>query len=53
MIGFETTGNYRRTLAYFLHDESLELRLIPNFALARTREAMHNSWTRTTPRTRR
>ena len=49
LIGFETTGNYRRTLAYFLHDESLELGVIPNLALARTREAMHNSWDKNDP----
>jgi hypothetical protein len=44
VIGFEATGNYHRPLAYFLHREGFELRLIPTVALARTREAMHNSW---------
>jgi transposase len=43
MIGFEATGNYHRPLAYFLHRQGFALRLIPTLALARTREAMHNS----------
>ena len=33
LIGFEATGNYHRTLAYFLHHEGFELRLIPTLAL--------------------
>lgn len=44
LVGFEATGNYHRPLAYFLHRQGFELRLIPTLALARTREAMHNSW---------
>jgi transposase len=44
LIGFEATGNYHRPLAYFLYQQDFELRLIPTVALARTREAMHNSW---------
>jgi transposase len=51
LIGFEATGNYHRPLAYFLHRQGFELRLIPTLALARTREAMHNSWIRTIPKT--
>jgi transposase len=43
-IGFEPTGNYHRALAYFLHSEGFHLELISSVALARTREAMHNSW---------
>jgi len=39
LIGFEATGNYHRPLAYFLHRQGFELRLIPTLALARTREA--------------
>ena len=49
LIGFETTGNYRRTLTYFLDQASLKVRLIPTLALARTREAMHNSWDKNDP----
>jgi transposase len=44
LIGFEATGDYHRPLAYFLHRQGFELRLISTVALARTREAMHNSW---------
>ena len=39
LIGFEATSNYHRPLAYFLHGQGFELRLIPTLALARTREA--------------
>src|SRR3984957_9536270 len=49
LIGFEATGNYHRPLAYFLHEHGFELRLIPTLALARTREAMHNSWDKNDP----
>ena len=50
LIGFEATGNYHRPLAYFLHHQGFELRLIPTLALARTREAMHNSWDKNDPK---
>jgi len=50
LIGFEATGNYHRPLAYFLHARGFELRLIPTMALARTREAMHNSWDKNDPK---
>ena len=50
LIGFEATGNYHRPLAYFLHRQGFELRLIPTLALARTREAMHNSWDKNDPK---
>jgi transposase len=50
VIGFEATGNYHRPLAYFLHRQGFELRLIPTLALARTREAMHNSWDKNDPK---
>jgi hypothetical protein len=33
LIGFEATGNYRRPLAYFVHRQGFELRLIPTLAL--------------------
>jgi transposase len=49
-IGFEPTGNYHRALAYFLHSEGFELQLISSLALARTREAMHNSWDKNDPK---
>lgn len=50
LIGFEATGNYHRTLAYFLHHQGFALRLIPTLALARTREAMHNSRDKNDPK---
>jgi transposase len=50
LVGFEATGNYHRPLAYFLHRQGFELRLIPTLALARTREAMHNSWDKNDPK---
>ncbi len=50
LIGFEATGNYHRPLAYFLYQQGFELRLIPTLALARTREAMHNSWDKNDPK---
>ena len=50
LIGFEATGNYHRPLAYFLHAQGFALRLIPTMALARTREAMHNSWDKNDPK---
>jgi transposase len=50
VIAFEATGNYHRPLAYFLHRHGFALRLIPTLALARTREAMHNSWDKNDPK---
>ena len=50
VVGFEATGNYHRPLAYFLHGQGFELRLIPTLALVRTREAMHNSWDKNDPK---
>ena len=49
-IGFEATGNYHRAIAYFLHSEGFHLELISSVALARTREAMHNSWDKNDPK---
>jgi transposase len=49
-IGFEPTGNYHRPLAYFLHSQGFQLQLISSLALARTREAMHNSWDKNDPK---
>src|SRR5271170_3942144 len=49
-IGFEPTGNYHRALTYFLHSEGFQLELIFSLAVARTREAMHNSWDKNDPK---
>ena len=50
VAGFEATGNYHRPLAWRLIDASLEARLISSVALARTREALHNSWDKNDPK---
>lgn len=43
-VGFEATGNYHRPLAHYLGQAGFELKLISSVGLARTREALHNSW---------
>ena len=43
-IGFEATGNYHRTLAWRLIGAGFHIHLISSVALARIREALHNSW---------
>jgi transposase len=48
-IVFEPTGNYHRPLAHFLMAEGFHLSLAPSLAVARTREAMHNSWDKNDP----
>ena len=50
LVGFEATGNYHRTLAHRLLSAGFELRLISSVALARTREALHNSWDKNDPK---
>ena len=49
-IGFEATGNYHRPLAHHLGQAGFELKLISSVALARTREALHNSWDKNDPK---
>lgn len=49
-VAFEATGNYHRPLAHFLRTEGFQLSLIPSLAVARTREAMHNSWDKNDPK---
>jgi transposase len=49
-IGFEATGNYHRTLAHFLGRCGFELKLVSSVSLARTREALHNSWDKNDPK---
>lgn len=50
VIGFEATGNYHRTLAFFLGKKGFALRLISSVAAARTREALYNSWDKNDPK---
>lgn len=49
-IAFEATGNYHRPLAHFLLSQGFHLELIPSLAVARRREAMHNSWDKNDPK---
>lgn len=49
-IGFEATGNYHRTMMYHLGAAGFELKLVSSVALARTREALHNSWDKNDPK---
>ena len=41
---FEATGNYHRALAYRLGTAGFDVKLVSSVALARTREALSNSW---------
>ncbi|OJX12319.1 MAG: IS110 family transposase [Caedibacter sp. 37-49] len=50
IVGFEATGNYHRCLAWRLLTEKFHLKLISSVALARTREALHNSWDKNDPK---
>lgn len=44
IVGLEATGNYHRTMAWNLLQAGFDVRLISSVAMARTREALHNSW---------
>lgn len=50
LIALEPTGDYHRNLAYFLKAQDFELRLVSSIAVARTREALHNSWDKNDPK---
>ena len=50
LIGFEPTGDYHRNLAYFLKKEGFDLCLVSSLAVARTRDALHNSWDKNDPK---
>ena len=49
-VAFEATGNYHRALAYYLSRAGFETKLVSSVALARTREALHNSWDKNDPK---
>lgn len=49
-VAFEATGNYHRNLSYYLSTLNIKLHLISSLALARTREALHNSWDKNDPK---
>lgn len=46
----EATGNYHRALTYHLATAGFEGKLVLSVALARTREALHNSWDKNDPK---
>ena len=49
-VGLEPTGHYHRPLAWRLLQAGFDVRLISSVALARTREALHNSWDKNDPK---
>ena len=49
-VAFEATGNYHRALAYRLGVADFEVKLVSSVALARTREALNNSWDKNDPK---
>jgi transposase len=49
-IAFEPTGDYHRALAYVLGQAGFRLSLVSSIAVARTREALYNSWDKNDPK---
>jgi transposase len=49
-IAFEPTGDYHRPLAYVLGRAGFHLCLVSSIAVARTREALYNSWDKNDPK---
>ncbi len=49
-VGFEASGNYHRVLMYHIGIAGFDLKLVSSVALARTREALHNSWDKNDPK---
>ena len=49
-IAFEPTGDYHRPLAYVLGRAGFRLCLVSSMAVARTREALYNSWDKNDPK---
>jgi hypothetical protein len=49
-VAFEATSNYHRALAYHLAAAGFEVKLVSSVALARTREALNNSWDKNDPK---
>ena len=50
LVGLEPTGHYHRPLAWRLVQAGFDVRLVSSVALARTREALHNSWDKNDPK---
>lgn len=49
-VASEATGNYHRAIAYHLAVAGFEMKLVSSVSLARTREALHNSWDKNDPK---
>jgi transposase len=49
-IALEPTADYHRNLAYFLKVHGFEVKLVSSIAVARTRQALHNSWDKNDPK---
>jgi len=49
-IAFEATGDYHRPLAHFLRVQGFALSLVSSIAVARTRDALYNSWDKNDPK---
>jgi transposase len=49
-VAFEPTGDYHRPLAYALTQAGCRLRFVSSLAVARTREALYNTWDKNDPK---
>ncbi len=49
-IGIEPTADYHRNLAHFLKLQNFNVRFLSSISVARTREALHNSWDKNDPK---
>jgi len=49
-VAFEATGDYHRPLACFLDQQGYTLQLASSVAVARTRDALYNSWDKNDPK---
>ena len=49
-VCFEATGNYHRSIAWRLLSAGFRVHLVSSVALARTREALQNSWDKNDPK---
>jgi transposase len=49
-IAFEATADYHRPLAHFLGAQGFALSLVSSLAVARTRDALYNSWDKNDPK---
>ena len=49
-VAFEPTGDYHRPLAYALAQAGCRIRFVSSLAVARTREALYNTWDKNDPK---